>query len=106
MNCHSVKLSSGVRSSEVGGLNAVLIALDDRLGSRMGIKRMTNIAAIAESKTKIAGRSLGRSLKEPSGRFMNCEANMLIYSISKDFGVVIGRYMVMIKQAKAHDAAG
>jgi hypothetical protein len=84
----------------------LLISLVDREGSLIGMRRMTTIAANADSKAKIAGRSLTPILAMSSSKMMNCERKILVKRTSRAFGVVVGRAVAMKSIAKAQDAAG
>lgn len=106
MYCQSVKLSSGLRSRCVGELKAALIRSLGLIGFRIGICKIIVMAPNAANRLKSAGKSLICGVKMLSVRTISCETNRLMYKTSRDFGVVAGRQMAIIRHAAAHDAEG
>lgn len=100
-------LSSGLRSSTVGGEKGALIEVDGRVGSRRGMMRIMVIARKEVRIERMVGMSFLLSPEVvPSIRTMSWVAAMVQYKTKRDFGAVTGRQMATRRAAIPHDAAG
>ena len=78
MYCHIVKLSSGLRRSEVGGLKVRLIFPLDIDGCRSGMFKIIIIAPRATKGTRTKGTVSGVILGIPSKRIMQSAMRILL----------------------------
>lgn len=104
MNCQSDRLSSGLRRVLVGGPKAGEMVSWGSEGSRRGKWRVRRVEVregrrVRREGTEVVGEKLLR-------RMVAWVMKILVYISNSDFGVLAGRWIMMMRNAIAHVAAG